>query len=63
MGFIARQRTMTTTFTDAIALEALERVIPADLLRAAALEANVPTRRRRKLPADVTLLLCVAMSL
>jgi hypothetical protein len=63
MGFIARQRMLTTTFTDAIALEALERVVPPALLQAAAQEADVPTQRRRKLPADVTLLLCVAMSL
>jgi hypothetical protein len=53
----------TTTFTDAIALEALERVIPAALLQAAAQQADVPTQRRRKLPAEVTLLLCLAMSL
>jgi hypothetical protein len=63
MGFIARQYTMATTFTDTIALEALERVVPTALLQAAAREANVPTQRRRKLPTDVTLLLCVAMSL
>src|SRR3954452_17858688 len=63
MGFIGRRRMLTTTFTDAIALEALERVIPLALLQAAAREADVPTQRRRKLPADVTLLLCVAMSL
>jgi hypothetical protein len=50
-------------FTDTIALEALERVVPPALLRAAAAEAAVPTVRRRKLPADVTLLLCLAMSL
>lgn len=41
-----------TTFTDAIALEALERVVPATLLRGAALAADVPTERRRKLPAE-----------
>ena len=60
MGFIARQRMLTTTFTDAIALEALERVVPPALLQAAIQEADVPTQRRHKLPADVTLLLCVA---
>src|SRR5437868_915202 len=32
---------------------------PTDLLQAAALEADMPTQRRRKPPADVTLLLCV----
>jgi hypothetical protein len=63
MGFIARRRTLTTTFTDAIALEALERVMPTEVLQAAARMADVPTQRRRKLPAAVTLLLCVAMSL
>jgi hypothetical protein len=63
MGFIARQRLETTTFTDAIALKALERVLPPALIQAAAAEAAVPTERRRKLPSDVTLLLCSAMSL
>jgi len=63
MGFIARQHTMSTTFTDAIALEALERVLPPQALQAAAGAADVPTQRRRKLPAEVTLLLCIAMSL
>jgi hypothetical protein len=63
MGFIARQRLETTTFTDAIALEALERVLPPDLIQAAATAASVPTERRRKLPNDVTLLVCIAMSL
>ena len=63
MGFIARYRVTTGTFTDAVALEALERVVPASVLQNAAAEADMPTERRRKLPADVTLLLCVAMSL
>ena len=63
MGFIARQQATVAPFTDAIALEALERVIPADLIQAAAPAVAKPARRRRKLPADVTLLLCLAMSL
>lgn len=63
MGFIARQYAATATFTDTIALEALERVVPADLIQAAATGADVPSERRRKLPGDVTLLLCLAMSL
>jgi len=63
MGFIARQYTTTAPFTDAIALEALERVVPAEVIHAAASAAVRPTQRRRKLPADVTLLLCIAMSL
>ena len=63
MGFIARQRLETTTFTDAIALEALERVLPPELLQAAATAATVRTERQRKLPNDVTLLVCIAMSL
>jgi len=63
MGFIARSHNTAISFTDAIALEALERVVPAELVQAAATAATVPTQRRRKLPADVTLLLCLAMSL
>jgi hypothetical protein len=63
MGFIARQRRATTTFTDAIALEALERVVPSTALQRAVAEADMATARRRKLPADVTLLVCVAMGL
>ncbi len=63
MGFIARQRLAPPPFTDAIALEALERVIPPSLIREVAAGADVPTERRRKLPSDVTLLLCIAMSL
>jgi len=63
MGFIARQYDTSTPFTDAQALEALERVAPADLIQAAAAAAAVPTQRRRKLPTDVTLLLCRAMRL
>jgi hypothetical protein len=63
MGFIARQYDTSITFTDTQALEALERVVPAELIRAAAVAAAVPTQRRRKLPSDVTLLLCIGMSL
>ena len=63
MGFIARHRLATSTFTDAVALEALEQVVPLAMIQGVAADADVPTERRRKLPADVTLLLCVAMSL
>ncbi len=62
MGFIARSYDTSTTFTDAQALEALERAVPPDLIQAAAAASAVPTQRRRKLPNDVTLLLCIAMS-
>lgn len=63
MGFIARGGNSAATFTDAIALEALERVVPRTAIQAAVLAADVPSQRRRKLPTDVTLLLCIAMSL
>jgi transposase IS4-like protein/DDE family transposase len=63
LGFMVRQWAPDAKFTDAIALEALERVLPHTLIQAAATTADEPTQRRRKLPADVTLLLCVAMSL
>src|SRR6266851_4070601 len=63
LSFMVRAWAPSAKFTDAIALEALERVVPPALIQAAAAEADVPTVRRRKLPADVTLLLCLAMSL
>jgi hypothetical protein len=63
MGFMVREWQQGTKFTDAIALEALERVVPPARIQAAAVGADVATVRRRKLPADVTLLLCLAMSL
>jgi hypothetical protein len=61
--FIARRRPQTATFTESIALEALERVLPQAAIIEAARDARQPTVRRRKLPGEVTLLLCVAMSL
>src|SRR5205085_9387341 len=63
VSFMVRAGAPGAKFTAAIALEALERVVPPALLQAAAVEADVPTVRRRKLPTDVTLLLCLAMSL
>ena len=61
MGFLARHRLVTSTFTATIALEALERSVPAALIQVAATAAPVPTERWRNLPSDVTLLLCGAM--
>jgi hypothetical protein len=60
---MVRHWTETTKLTDAIRLEALERVVPYDVIRSLAGTAAVPTQRRRKLPAEVMVLLCVAMSL
>ncbi len=63
LSFMVRTWAQRAKFTDVLALEALEQVLPQALITAAAAEADCPTRRRRKLPADVTVLLCVAMSL
>lgn len=63
MSFMVRTWAQRAKFTDVLALEALEQVLPHALIQAAADLADRPTQRRRKLPADVTLLLCVAMSL
>jgi hypothetical protein len=62
LSFMVRQWAQSPKFTDALALEALEQVLPHALIQAAAAAADRPTQRRRKLPADVTLLLCLAMS-
>ncbi len=63
MGFIARHYPAAMPLSEAMALEALERIVPPDLVQAAATAAAVPTQRRRQLPSDVTLLLCLAMGL
>jgi hypothetical protein len=63
MGFMVRHWTETAKWTAALRLEALERVVPHDLIRGSAEAAAVPTQRRRKLPAEVMVLLCIAMSL
>jgi hypothetical protein len=63
LGFRVREWELSAKFTDAIALEALESVVPPAVIQAAAARADSPTVRRRKLPAEVTLLLCLAMSL
>lgn len=63
MGFRVRAWAPGAKFTDAIALEALERVLPPAPIHSAAARADSPMVRRRKLPADVTLLLCLATSL
>ncbi len=61
LSFMVRQWAPDAKFTEAVALEALERVVPQALVQEAARGADVPTQRRRKLPAEVTLLLCSAM--
>jgi hypothetical protein len=63
VSFRVREWAADAKFTDAIALEALASVVPPAQIQAAVTKAAVPTVRRRKLPADVTLLLCLAMSL
>lgn len=63
MGYIPRHWLATSTVTEAMAVAALEQVLPAAVLQGAAADAAVPTERRRKLPAEVTVLLCVAMRL
>jgi hypothetical protein len=60
---MVRHWTETAKLTDAIRLDALERVVPYELIRGSAEAAAVPTQRRRKLPAEVMVLLCVALSL
>jgi hypothetical protein len=60
LSFMVRAWASDAKFTDVIALE---RVVPLAMIQAAAMDATSPTVRRRKLPGDVTLLLCLAMSL
>ena len=53
LSFMVRSWAQRAKFTDVLALEALEQVLPHAVLQAAAREADCPTQRRRKLPAPL----------
>jgi hypothetical protein len=63
MGFSLRQIAPDAKLTDEIALEALQTAIPYPILEAAVLSSGAKEERRRKLPAEVTMMLGVSMNL
>lgn len=63
MRFMIRQFPPTAKFTDQYALESLATALPATTVSAVVADLNVARQRVRKLSADLTLLLVVAMNL
>jgi hypothetical protein len=63
MGFSLRTIADDIRFPEAISLNALEQTIPQTTIEAVITDLDVAEQRIRKLPAEVTLLLCIGMGL
>jgi len=63
VGFMIRQIAADAKLANEIALEAIERVVPHSVVEAVVADLGVAEKRRRKLPAELTILLAVAMNL
>ena len=63
MGFSLRTIAGSIRFPEAVSLNTLEQAIPQATVEAVITDLGVKEQRVRKLPAMVTLLLCVAMGL
>jgi hypothetical protein len=63
MGFSLRTIAENTRFPDAVNLNAIEQVVPQAVVEAVIADLGVKEQRVRKLPAKITVLLCVAMGL
>lgn len=63
MGFMIGQFPAEAKFVDQVRLEAIESTIPQAVLKEVVADLGVVEQRRRKLPAEFTLLLTVGMNL
>jgi hypothetical protein len=63
MGFSLRTIADTLQFPEAVSLDALAQAIPQASVEAVVVDLGVAEQRTRKLPAALTLLLCIAMGL
>ena len=63
MGFSLRMIADNARFEQAVTLNALERAVPQPEIEAVIEDLNIREERIRKLPACVTLLLCIGMGL
>jgi len=61
MGLIIRQLGENAKLSDALALEALESAVPQAIMEQVIMETGASEQRRRALPAEVTLLVVIAM--
>lgn len=62
MRFMIRQINEQAKLTDEIVLDALEAAVPHAVVKAVVADLGVATHRRRKLPAELGLLLSVVMN-
>ena len=63
MGFSLRMIAENIRFEQAVTLNALERAVPQDEVEAVIEDLGMQEKRVRKLPAFMTLLLCIGMGL
>lgn len=63
MGFMIRQIPENARLADEVALDALASALPRAVIEAVVVDLGVAEQRRRKLPADLVILLTVAMNL
>ncbi len=62
MGYRIRQIGPKTKFNDAFDLEAITPVIPLETIRATLQECGSEEQRERRLPAWLTVLVCIGMN-
>ena len=63
MGYMIRQIEANAKITDEVRLEALETAVPYATLQAVVQEHDLQRQRKRKLSAEMGLLLAIAMNL
>jgi hypothetical protein len=63
MGFSLRTIANEIRFPEAVSLNALEQTLPQTTIKAVITDLGVEEQRMRKLPAELTLLLCIGMGL
>ena len=63
LGFMIRQIDPNAKLADEVSMEALEAAVPHATVEAVVADLGVAEQRRRKLPAELTMLLSVAMNI
>ena len=63
MGYRIRQIKPESQFCEAVTVDAITQVVPVETMQNVIEECQVSEARKRKLPAQLTMLLCIAMNL
>lgn len=63
MGYRIRQIEMQSQFCEVVTVDAITQVVPVEMIEDVIEECQAGEARKRKLPAQLTLLLCIAMNL